>query len=80
MAERHLPALLVIMDGFGLAPAGDNNAVFKANKPYLDKLWEEYPHTTLGASGEDVGLPPGARGRPAPLPGRPAASVVEINA
>lgn len=62
MAERHLPALLVIMDGFGLAPAGDNNAVFKANKPYLDKLWEEYPHTTLGASGEDVGLPAGQMG------------------
>ena len=38
-SKRHLPALLVIMDGFGLAPAGDNNAVFKARKPYLDKLW-----------------------------------------
>ncbi|OUO64896.1 2,3-bisphosphoglycerate-independent phosphoglycerate mutase [Collinsella sp. An268] len=64
MAENkhHLPALLVIMDGFGLAPAGDNNAVYKANKPFLDKLWEEYPHTTLGASGEDVGLPEGQMG------------------
>ena len=39
------------MDGFGLAPAGDNNAVFKANKPYLDKLWEEYrtPRSVLRA-------------------------------
>ena len=64
MAEnkRHLPALLVIMDGFGLAPAGDNNAVFKAEKPFLDELWEKYPHTTLGASGEDVGLPAGQMG------------------
>ena len=64
MAEnkRHLPALLVIMDGFGLAPAGDNNAVYKAKKPFLDKLWNEYPHTTLGASGEDVGLPDGQMG------------------
>ncbi len=62
MPKRHLPALLVIMDGFGLAPAGDNNAVFKAKKPFLDKLWEEYPHTTLGASGEDVGLPAGQMG------------------
>ena len=64
MAEnkRHLPALLVIMDGFGLAPAGDNNAVYKANKPFLDKLWNEYPYTTLGASGEDVGLPDGQMG------------------
>lgn len=62
MAERHLPALLVIMDGFGLAPAGDNNAVYKANKPFLDELWEKYPHTTLGASGEDVGLPVGQMG------------------
>ena len=62
MAERHLPALLVIMDGFGLAPAGDNNAVYKAKKPFLDELWEKYPHTTLGASGEDVGLPAGQMG------------------
>ena len=62
MAERHLPALLVIMDGCGLAPEGADNAVAAASTPYLDKLYAEFPHTTLGASGEDVGLPDGQMG------------------
>ena len=62
MANRHLPALLVIMDGFGLAPAGSDNAVSAASTPFIDGLFEKYPHTTLGASGEDVGLPDGQMG------------------
>lgn len=62
MAERHLPALLVIMDGCGLAPEGADNAVACAKTPFIDSLYETYPHTTLGASGEDVGLPDGQMG------------------
>ena len=62
MANRHLPALLVIMDGFGLAPEGANNAVSTASTPFIDDLYAKYPHTTLGASGEDVGLPDGQMG------------------
>ena len=62
MAQRHLPALLVIMDGCGLAKADDENAVTSAKHPYLDSLYEGYPNTTLGASGEDVGLPDGQMG------------------
>ncbi len=62
MANRHLPALLVIMDGFGLAADGADNAVSAASKPYIDELLATYPHTTLGASGEDVGLPEGQMG------------------
>lgn len=62
MAERHLPALLVIMDGCGLAPEGADNAVAAAKTPFLDHLYATYPHTTLGASGEDVGLPDGQMG------------------
>ena len=62
MANRHLPALLVIMDGCGLAPAGPDNAVSAASKPFIDSLYAKYPHTTLGASGEDVGLPDGQMG------------------
>ena len=62
MANRHLPALLVIMDGFGLAPEGSDNAVSAANTPFIDSLYANYPHTTLGASGEDVGLPAGQMG------------------
>ena len=56
------PALLVIMDGFGLAPTGPENAVSQAKLPYLQSLLATYPHTTLGASGEDVGLPDGQMG------------------
>ena len=62
MAQRHLPALLIIMDGCGLAPADGENAVAAAKTPFLDGLYEKYPHTTLGASGEDVGLPDGQMG------------------
>ena len=62
MANHHLPALLVIMDGFGLAPRGADNAVAAASTPFIDSLYEKYPHTTLGASGEDVGLPDGQMG------------------
>ena len=56
------PTTLIIMDGFGLAPAADDNAVTLANTPVLDKLFREYAHTTLSASGLDVGLPAGQMG------------------
>jgi 2,3-bisphosphoglycerate-independent phosphoglycerate mutase len=53
---------LVILDGWGCAPAGPGNAVELAETPVFDRLWETYPHTTLKASGEAVGLPPGQMG------------------
>jgi 2,3-bisphosphoglycerate-independent phosphoglycerate mutase len=53
---------LVILDGWGIAPAGPGNAVELASTPVFDRLWAEYPHTTLAASGEAVGLPPGQMG------------------
>jgi 2,3-bisphosphoglycerate-independent phosphoglycerate mutase len=53
---------LVILDGWGLAPPGPGNAVELADTPVFDTLWERYPHTTLAASGEAVGLPPGQMG------------------
>jgi 2,3-bisphosphoglycerate-independent phosphoglycerate mutase len=53
---------LVILDGWGLAPPGPGNAVALADTPTFDRLWAEYPHTTLEASGEAVGLPPGQMG------------------
>ena len=56
------PTTLIIMDGFGLAPAADDNAVTLANTPVLDKLFKEYAHTTLSASGLDVVLPAGQMG------------------
>jgi len=53
---------LVILDGWGLAPPGPGNAVELADTPVFDRLWAEYPHATLNASGEAVGLPHGQMG------------------
>jgi 2,3-bisphosphoglycerate-independent phosphoglycerate mutase len=53
---------LVILDGWGCAPAGPGNAVELADTPVFDRLWREFPHTRLAASGEAVGLPPGQMG------------------
>ncbi len=53
---------LVILDGWGLAPAGPGNAIELADTPVFDGLWERCPHTTLKASGEAVGLPAGQMG------------------
>src|SRR5439155_14018979 len=53
---------LVILDGWGCAPPGPGNAVDLAQTPVFDRLWREFPHTTLAASGEAVGLPPGQMG------------------
>jgi 2,3-bisphosphoglycerate-independent phosphoglycerate mutase len=59
--RRKLVAL-IILDGWGLAPPGPGNAVELAETPVFDRLWAECPHTTLKASGEAVGLPPGQMG------------------
>ena len=56
------PTTLIIMDGFGIAPPADDNAVTLANTPVLDGLLRDYAHTTLSASGLDVGLPAGQMG------------------
>jgi 2,3-bisphosphoglycerate-independent phosphoglycerate mutase len=53
---------LIILDGWGCGPPGPGNAVELADTPNFDRLWREYPHTTLEASGEAVGLPPGQMG------------------
>ena len=56
------PVVLVILDGFGCAPTGPGNAVDLASTPVFDRLWAEYPHTTIEASGEAAGLPHGQMG------------------
>ena len=56
------PVALVILDGWGLAEAGPGNAISLARTPVFDRLLEECPWTTLGASGLDVGLPDGQMG------------------
>ena len=56
------PTTLIIMDGFGLSDAADGNAVKAAATPRLDEFFREFAHTTLQASGLDVGLPAGQMG------------------
>lgn len=56
------PVLLAILDGFGIRETVAGNAVKLAHKPNFDYLWNEYPHSTLDASGEPVGLPDGQMG------------------
>lgn len=53
---------LIILDGFGINPREDGNAIKAANKPNLDKLMAECPNTVIHTSGMDVGLPRGQMG------------------
>jgi 2,3-bisphosphoglycerate-independent phosphoglycerate mutase len=56
------PLVLVILDGFGERAERADNAIRLANTPLLSSLLARYPHTTIGTSGPDVGLPPGQMG------------------
>ncbi|MBR5730522.1 MAG: 2,3-bisphosphoglycerate-independent phosphoglycerate mutase [Firmicutes bacterium] len=56
------PVMLLIMDGFGIAPDGPGNAIAAASTPNIDALLKEYPNAQLQASGEYVGLPEGQMG------------------
>ncbi|MFL5916482.1 MAG: 2,3-bisphosphoglycerate-independent phosphoglycerate mutase [Gaiellaceae bacterium] len=53
---------LVILDGWGIAPPGPGNAIELAETPVFDRLWRDYPHARLVASGGAVGLPEGQMG------------------
>jgi len=56
------PLVLVILDGFGERAETEDNAVRLATTPTLDALHRRFPHTTIGTSGPDVGLPEGQMG------------------
>ncbi|WP_374334917.1 2,3-bisphosphoglycerate-independent phosphoglycerate mutase [Leeia sp.] len=56
------PVALLILDGFGYRTEGEDNAILHANKPHWDRLWAQYPHSTLDASEHAVGLPNGQFG------------------
>ncbi len=56
------PLMLCIMDGFGCRSDKRANAIDTARTPNLDRLFASYPHTQIGASGMDVGLPDGQMG------------------
>lgn len=59
---KKAPTTLVIVDGIGLSGRTEGNAVKAAQTPVLDRLIEQYAHTTLAAAGADVGLPDGQPG------------------
>jgi len=56
------PLMLMILDGWGISQEKKGNALAKASLPNFKRLWDKYPHTTLEASGEAVGLPEGQMG------------------
>jgi len=56
------PLLLLILDGWGVRDAVDDNAIARANTPYWDRLWRDQPHALLETSGQAVGLPAGQMG------------------
>lgn len=55
-------SFLLILDGWGLGQKPEADAIFQANTPFFDELWQKYPHNTLITFGEDVGLPEGQMG------------------
>lgn len=62
MPANNGPVVLIILDGWGIAPPGPGNAVTQANLPFFNRLCSGYPYTQLIASGEAVGLPHGENG------------------
>ena len=56
------PLMLMILDGFGYSTESRGNAIMAAKTPNLDKIFDKWPTTLIGASGLDVGLPDGQMG------------------
>ncbi|MFA6272848.1 MAG: 2,3-bisphosphoglycerate-independent phosphoglycerate mutase [Patescibacteria group bacterium] len=54
---QYKPTVLIVLDGWGIAPASESNAIELAKKPVMDRLWKKYPHTKLKSYGRFVGLP-----------------------
>lgn len=59
---RPRPFVLIILDGWGINPHKEGNAIALARTPNIDKLARQWPHTAVKTSGEAVGLPPGQQG------------------
>lgn len=62
LTRRPKPVVLLILDGFGIAPPHPGNAVANARKPAFDRIMRSFPHCLLNASGSAVGLPHGVAG------------------
>ncbi len=59
---RPRPFVLIVMDGWGINPRKEGNAIALARTPNIDKLARDWPHTSVKTSGEAVGLPEGQMG------------------
>lgn len=57
MTDKKVPTVLMVLDGWGVSTGEGRDAIAGARTPVMDALIENYPNTTLGAAGEDVGLP-----------------------
>ncbi len=53
---------LLILDGWGLRDREEGNAIRQAKTPHFERLWHEFPHAVMAASGEALGLPKGQMG------------------
>ena len=62
MVNKMKKVLLVVLDGFGIRKDEKGNAIKAADIPTFNKLWDEYPHSLLEASGRAVGLTKGQMG------------------
>jgi 2,3-bisphosphoglycerate-independent phosphoglycerate mutase len=61
-AGRPRPFVLIVMDGWGINPRKEGNAIALSRTPNLDKLAKNWPHTSVRTSGDAVGLPEGQMG------------------
>jgi 2,3-bisphosphoglycerate-independent phosphoglycerate mutase len=62
MNDKVRPAVLLILDGWGMSDSTDHNAILAADTPNWDRIWAGYPHTAIRTSGSAVGLPGGQMG------------------
>lgn len=62
MSSQRFPTALIILDGYGDNPASDNNAIFHAKTPVMDRLRAELPSSQIHTDGMHVGLPEGQMG------------------
>src|SRR5260370_40078274 len=61
---RPRPFVLIVMDGWGINPRTEGNAIALAHTPNIDRLAQQWPHTTIRTSGGAVGPPEGQMGNP----------------
>jgi 2,3-bisphosphoglycerate-independent phosphoglycerate mutase len=62
MSNKVRPAVLLVLDGWGMSDNSEHNAISAAHTPVWDRLWADYPHTAIRTSGSSVGLPGGQMG------------------